>query len=1022
MPTADHPLDARVHESLLNHYQSLAKDGQLLSKERLSESYALFRNHFGPEKLKSLDGEDLLNTIHGRGEKDSLVYWLEFKNDTEFPTRAFGSIKGGNSLKFGIAKKKDTGEWTTGNAINPRVLTIDEAVTIARRHRDQLLAAVEALRELTARADDKTYLALQNKLSQVAPDVCDVAWGHKYLHLLFPDKLDDYHVDLWQRHHLLKLLLLPASKSGLFTCAGQFVRVANQFGWPMNHLTAVLNERDGNPIKYWRIGTKLGEGPDAQDVWPDMKAGGYAAIGWAELGDLSSLLDEKDAKEKIAAMLTKEYTTYNPSTASRKAGEIRNFASEISERDIVLAADGSRIRGVGLVKGPYRFDSTPPEDAPHRRQLEWHDCADWKSPVTEGLRTTVCRLKDDDRTLTDAESRLLEPPLKNLAAPFNQYFDSFKEADWAFDFLKETMAHLGVNAPDDTRVAITLPKRDNCLRLNFCKWVITSFFGQDKAPDRAELALLAGLVDLPNKGKFTTKPNEPEVCLYGLPTQELRSMDPDLRAARDKSLAFIASRFSKQPQTEYRNSHQPKLMDMVFDKEKRAQYLAEGITLETDTISTTPETPPPALPALNTILYGPPGTGKTYHLRNTYMEMFTDRQAALTPEETASALVQDLAWWEVAALALLDTKDHKASVVQILGHPLVRARLKLSSNKNPTAMLWATLQIHTKEECLNVKYSTRTQPLIFEKDNAAVWSVDASLVATILPRLTQLLQEYQHPPEASDVVQTRYEFVTFHQSFSYEDFIEGIKPDIAEAESDVADGHISYRVQPRIFKRVCREAAVHHPKPYALFIDEINRGNVASIFGELITLIEDDKRIGAKNALTAKLPYSGDPFGVPNNLYIIGTMNTADRSVEALDTALRRRFVFVEIKPNKSLVPKPPGLNVDLPKLFEVINDRLETLLDHDHCIGHAYFMDVKDFSDLTRVFANKVIPLLREYFYGNPAKIGLVIGDRFISQKAETTKFAAGDWGLDGLDEKSVFHFTDQSAWKEEDFASIYA
>ena len=99
-----------------------------------------------------------------------------------------------------------------------------------------------------------------------------------------------------------KLLLLPASKSGLFACAGQFVRIANQLGWPMNHLTAVLNERDGNPIKYWRIGTKLGEGSDAQDVWPDMKAGGYAAIGWAELGDLSSLLDEEDDEHLTQAL------------------------------------------------------------------------------------------------------------------------------------------------------------------------------------------------------------------------------------------------------------------------------------------------------------------------------------------------------------------------------------------------------------------------------------------------------------------------------------------------------------------------------------------------------------------------------------------------------------------------------------------------------------------------------------------------------------------------------------------------
>ena len=141
--SASSTLDVRVMQSLRTCYETLLKRGELLTKERLSECYALFRERFGPDKLQSLDGEILLNTIHGRSEeKDSLVYWLEFKNDADFNTRNFGSIKGGNSLKFGIAKKKDTGEWTTGNAINPTILTIEEAIKIAQGHRDQLLAAV----------------------------------------------------------------------------------------------------------------------------------------------------------------------------------------------------------------------------------------------------------------------------------------------------------------------------------------------------------------------------------------------------------------------------------------------------------------------------------------------------------------------------------------------------------------------------------------------------------------------------------------------------------------------------------------------------------------------------------------------------------------------------------------------------------------------------------------------------------------------------------------------------------------
>jgi len=432
--------------------------------------------------------------------------------------------------------------------------------------------------------------------------------------------------------------------------------------------------------------------------------------------------------------------------------------------------------------------------------------------------------------------------------------------------------------------------------------------------------------------------------------------------------------------------------------------------------------PEPSFPGRNIILYGPPGTGKTYELRSKYMDKFTDRQSVLSNEERAAALVKDLSWWEVVALALLDTKEKRASVAQILAHSLVEARIKLSSNNNPRAMIWAALQIHTKEECQNVKYTSRSQPLIFEKDSESVWSIDAGLVETIMPGLKITLNEYHHPADDGKIEQKRFEFVTFHQSFSYEDFIEGIKPEITETESAATSGQINYRVEPGIFKKMCRQALANPGKNFAILIDEINRGNVASIFGELITLIEEDKRLKETNELTTKLPYSREEFGVPNNLYIIGTMNTADRSVEALDTALRRRFTFIEMRPNPEKVTQPDSLKVDLRKIFEVINARIERLHDADHCIGHAYFMGVKDLAGLRSVFANKIIPLLREYFYGNPAKVGMVLGERFVKRKNDNAPFATGSWGFDDLDEKDVFMFTDPSDFSEEDFQTIYA
>ena len=187
---------------------------------------------------------------------------------------------------------------------------------------------------------------------------------------------------------------------------------------------------------------------------------------------------------------------------------------------------------------------------------------------------------------------------------------------------------------------------------------------------------------------------------------------------------------------------------------------------------------------------------------------------------------------------------------------------------------------------------------------------------------------------------------------------------------------------------------VTRPKNYVLIIDEINRGNVAQIFGELITLIEPSKRLGNDEEMEAMLPYSsaqkGEPvyFGVPNNLYILGTMNTADRSVEALDTALRRRFSFEEMMPDESLLTGKTVCGVDLGELLEVINKRIVALKDREHQIGHSYFMRLKTDLDLKMVFKDKIIPLLQEYFYGDYKKIYYVLGPEFVedSNKGQNT------------------------------------
>lgn len=387
---------------------------------------------------------------------------------------------------------------------------------------------------------------------------------------------------------------------------------------------------------------------------------------------------------------------------------------------------------------------------------------------------------------------------------------------------------------------------------------------------------------------------------------------------------------------------------------------------------------------LNQILYGPPGTGKTYQLQDTYFKKFTVQETSLNREQYLENIVSDLKWWQVAAIALLDLKRSK--VTDIVSHELLQIKIKLSNSKNPNATIWGYLQHYTDPECEYVRVADRSSNPIFYKDQSSFWEVKEDLLEQYYPEAFLILEEVKNYQPNPDKFIKNYEFVTFHQSFSYEDFIEGIKPNLDDEENNV-----SYRIEDGIFKKMCLKADADRENQYAIFIDEINRGNVSAIFGELITLIEDDKRLGEENELKAKLPYSKTELGVPPNLHIFGTMNTADRSVEALDSALRRRFTFEELMPLPGLLGGITFSGFNLEEVLKTINERIEALLDRDHTIGHSYFIKIEngDVVALSQAFQNKIIPLLQEYFYHDYEKIALILGEGFVERKEGKVAFA---------------------------------
>ena len=412
----------------------------------------------------------------------------------------------------------------------------------------------------------------------------------------------------------------------------------------------------------------------------------------------------------------------------------------------------------------------------------------------------------------------------------------------------------------------------------------------------------------------------------------------------------------------------------------------------------------------NLIYYGPPGTGKTYTLQKLLKEHYTETGTSEEPKVWLNNKLSDLSWFEIITLILLDS-DHDLSVTEIVSHEYFINKLALNGRTaNIRQTAWAALQTHTIQDSETVKYAKRIEPLIFDKDTDSKWTI-VDKEHELIVGFREQLNELKAGPSVEDEIK-RFEFVTFHQSYGYEEFIEGLRP----VTND--NGDISYVVKPGILKRLCKRAEADSKHQYALVIDEINRGNISKIFGELISLIEIDKRAGKEHSLTVTLPYSNLPFSVPSNLDIIGTMNTADRSLTHIDIALRRRFEFKELRTDYALL-KSDVDGIDVRKLLFTINKRIELLLDREHIIGHALLMNVSNLADLKQVFISNIMPLLEEYFFEDWDKIKQVFnGNGFVSE----LKGAHTTWLGDSDEYAAKSYYVDSKAFgKIENYTAVY-
>jgi 5-methylcytosine-specific restriction protein B len=596
-----------------------------------------------------------------------------------------------------------------------------------------------------------------------------------------------------------------------------------------------------------------------------------------------------------------------------------------------------------------------------------------------------------------AEKKYFQPEVINLAPPFSEMFANKEEAEWAFDLLRETSERLGITGADDPLAAFTLRKSsgDILIRLNYCHWLVHGFAGRLKSLKSMTIAVSQEIVDLPTlyKGVFTQTEGKPDVFLYTLPIDAVRPFEGSLRKTFDETLDYIADKFRGWEKSPYHDRANPQIAEAIFDLDKRSQLFRDGISSVEEEGEIKGVQYWKIAPERNGRLWpkwrdegfvsiGWNELGDLSGINRDEFEVRRDNAIINHPNWTEDGCEQV---WKFANLQIGDRIIANRGTSQVLGIGTVtgpyyyvpdvehghrfpvkwddtilreisepgwrRSIISLEKEKFERILGLPAAQIKANPEHSQTQIAEETGFAI-SKIRSWVKAIERKGEAILYGppgtgKTFMAEQLAQHLIGGGDGF---IDTVQFHPAYAYEDFIQGIRPKTR------SDGGLEYPMLPGRFLNFCERASEKNGI-CVLIIDEINRANLSRVFGELMYLLEyRDKSINLAG---------GEQFQIPSNIRIIGTMNTADRSIALVDHALRRRFAFLELYPDMTVLRhyhKQTGIDVEgLIGVLERLNQRIE---NPHYAVGISYFLRNDLTEQIEDIWTMEIEPYLNEYFF----------------------------------------------------------